>query len=380
MEIGIILGQDAYELQHPLDYKIGTRSEPFAILTELGWVVSGPMTGKRRQNVCHLAFTEDVKVAENIQTWWDIETYASKINVVSQPKKQLQAQKMLESTTKFTGERYEVGMLWSEPEPNLPNNHSSALGLLFSLKRRFQKDPNLKSLYQQSIDTDVEKKFVKILGEFKVKGTSAKKNPNKPCKVRRDCNAASEYKEVCLNSKLLAGPDLLHGLIGTIFRFLEGPIALTADIESMFLQVQVPEQYRSWLRFLWRPRSNEPVQINEHQRHVFGAKIFPIWANSALKQVGLDNKKEFLIAAKAIQNNLYIDDFIKSVESPEEAIKGFNQLQPLLSRHGVEVSQQHETSRSGTQYGGNLSARTKMDRYWWQSSSMQRYKQGSWST
>ena len=128
MEVGIILGQDAYELQRPLDYKIGTRNEPFAVLTELGWVVSGPMTYKRRQNVCHFAFTEDVKVAENIQSWWDIETYASKINVVSQSKKELQAQKMLESTTKFTGEWYEVGMLWSEPEPNLPNNYNSALG------------------------------------------------------------------------------------------------------------------------------------------------------------------------------------------------------------------------------------------------------------
>ena len=251
MEVGIILGQDAYELQRPLDYKIGTRSEPFAVLTELGWVVSGPMTGKRRQNDCHFACTEDVKVAENIQAWWDIETYASKINVVSQSKKELQAQKMLESTTKFTGERYEVGMLWSEPEPNLPNNYSSALGQLYSLERRFQRDPNLKNLYQQSIDTDVEKGFVKILDESEMKGTFGKEwylphhpvlNPNKPGKVRRVCNAASKYKEVCLNDKLLAGRDLLHGMIGTIFRFQEGPIALTADIEPMFLQVQFPEQ------------------------------------------------------------------------------------------------------------------------------------------
>ena len=346
MEVGIILGQDAYELQRPLDYKIGTRSEPFAVLTELGWVVSGPMTGKRRPNVCHFAFTEDVKVAENIQTWWDIETYASKINVVSQSKKELQAQKMLESTTKFTGERYEVGMLWSEPEPNLPNNYSSALGQLYSLERRFQRDPNLKNLYQQSIDTDVEKGFVKILDESEVKGTFGKEwylphhavlNPNKPGKVRRVCNAASKYKEVCLNDKLLAGPDLLHGLIGTIFRFREGPIALTADIESMFLQVQVPEQDRSCLRFLWRPRTNEPVQIYEYQRHVFGAKSSPSCANYALKRVGLDNEKEYPIAAKAIQNNFYMDDFIKSVQTPEEAIEVFNQLQPLLSQHGFEL-------------------------------------------
>ena len=174
MDVGVILGQDAYELPRPLDYRVGTPFETFAVLTELGWEVSGPMTGKRRQNFCHFAFTEDEKVAEKIRKWWDIETYASKINVVSQSKKELQAQKMLESTTKFRGERYEVGMLWSEPEPNLPNNYSSALGQLHSLERRFQRDPNLKSLYQPSIDTDVEKGFVKILDESDVKGSFGK--------------------------------------------------------------------------------------------------------------------------------------------------------------------------------------------------------------
>ena len=168
IEVGIILGQDAYELQRPLDYKIGTRSEPFAVLTELGWVVSGPMTGKKNQNVCHFASTEGVKVAENIKSWRDIETHASKIILLSQSKKEQQAQKLLESKTKFTGKRYEVGMLWNEPEPSLPNNYSSALGQLYSLERRFQRDPNLKEMYQQSIDTDVEKGFVKILGKSEV--------------------------------------------------------------------------------------------------------------------------------------------------------------------------------------------------------------------
>ena len=81
---------------------------------------------------------------------------------------------MLESAMKFTGERYEVGMLWSEPEPNLPNNYSSAFGQLYSLERRFQREPNLKSSYQHSIDTDVEKGFVKILDESEVKGTFGK--------------------------------------------------------------------------------------------------------------------------------------------------------------------------------------------------------------
>ena len=147
---------------------------------------------------------------------------------------------MLESATNFKGEWYEIGMLWSEPEPNLPNNYGSALGQLHSLERRLKREPNLKNLYQQSIDADVEKGLMKILNGSEIKGTFGKEwylphhpvlNPNKPSKVRCVCNAASKCIEVCLNDKLLAGPDILHGLNGKIFRFRKEPIALTADIE-----------------------------------------------------------------------------------------------------------------------------------------------------
>ena len=65
--------------------------------------------------------------------------------------------------TNFTGEWYEVGVLWSEPKPNLSNNYSSALGQLCSLEQRFHKNPNRENLYQQSIDIDEEKGFVNIL-------------------------------------------------------------------------------------------------------------------------------------------------------------------------------------------------------------------------
>ena len=44
----------------------------------------------------------------------------------------------------------------------------------------------------------------------------------------------------------------------------------------------------------------------------------------------LVNEKEYPIAAKAIQNKIYMDGFIKSVETSEYAIDVFNQLQPVL--------------------------------------------------
>ena len=39
----------------------------------------------------------------------------------------------------------------------------------------------------------------------------------------------------------------------------------------------------------------------------------------------------------AKQNNFFIDDFIKSIETPEEVIEVFNQLEALPSQHGFEL-------------------------------------------
>ena len=88
---------------------------------------------------------------------------------------------------------------------------------------------------------------------------------------------------------------------------------------------------------MWRPTTKKLLQIYEYQRHVFGAKISPTCANYALKRVAIDNEDEFPIAAKTMQTKFYMDDFIKSVETPEGAIIVFKQLQPLLSNHGFEL-------------------------------------------
>ena len=66
-------------------------------------------------------------------------------------------------------------MLWSEPEANLTNNYTSTVGQLYSLERRFQREPNLNSFFQKSIDTDVEKGLVKVLDESEANGTFGKK-------------------------------------------------------------------------------------------------------------------------------------------------------------------------------------------------------------
>ena len=165
-------------------------------------------------------------------------------------------------------------MLWKDEATAIPNNYFSALGQLKSLERRFQKDVALKQRYEATIETDLEKGFVRKLDATELKATANEPqwymphhpvlNPHKPDKVRRVCNAAAKYQGVSLNDKLMPGPDLLNSLLGIIFRFRENPVAMTADIESMFLQVAVPPHECRFLRFLWRSNPADHVDTYEY--------------------------------------------------------------------------------------------------------------------
>ena len=85
------------------------------------------------------------------------------------------------------------------------------------------------------------------------------KHTHKPVKVRRVCNAASEFHGISMNYKLLSGRELLGNLFGIVLRFREHQIAITANIESMFLQVAFPKEECRVLRFLWRGKTDDNI-------------------------------------------------------------------------------------------------------------------------
>ena len=211
-----------------------------------------------------------------------------------------------------------------------------------------EKDANLKQRYKETIDVDVQKGFVRILDEAELENTKSDLqwyvphlpvlNPNKPDKVRRVCNAASKFGGVSLNDNLMAGPDLLQSLIGIIFRFREKQIALTADVEAMFLQVKAPPADCKVLRFLWRENNTDPISVYEYGRHIFGAKSSPTCVNYALQQVGRDGRDDNGMVANLINRNFYMDDFVKSINSEEEAVDVYKSLRKSLADRGFQLT------------------------------------------
>ena len=127
-------------------------------------------------------------------------------------------------------------------------------------------------------------------------------------------------------------------MIGIKFRFREHQIALSADIESRFLQVAVPKDDSRCLRFLWREDPERRIELYEYTRHVFGAKSSPTCANYALHQVAKDNAVNDENLVKAVQRNFYMDDFLKSVRTPQEAIEIYQKVRDILIKGGFKLT------------------------------------------
>ena len=104
-DVKMIWGQNCYHIHWPEDYKSGTNGESWAVKTKLGWTLCGPLPQQEAVQMTASCVTasEDGAMAEQIKTWWDIESYASRCDVSGTSKEDEKALLMLEQTTKFDG-------------------------------------------------------------------------------------------------------------------------------------------------------------------------------------------------------------------------------------------------------------------------------------
>ena len=175
-------------------------------------------------------------------------------------------------------------------------------------------------------------------------------HPKKPNKIRVVFDCAAEYESESLNKHLLQGPDLTNNLTGVLCRFRQETIAFICDIEAMFHQVKVNEEYRDLLRFLWWENGDLTKQPKEYRMtvHLFGATSSPGCANFALKSTANDYEAEFgTTAADFLRNDFYVDDGLKSVPSVDDAVKLVTDVKQMCNRGGFRLHKFVSNSKEG---------------------------------
>lgn len=339
----VLLGQDNFDLITPELVIKGHNNSPRAIQTKLGWTVAGPNQPSSshftfRATTIHAPPTSDNQLYDLLASFWKTENYATSPEV-TMSKEEKYALTTLKKTTTFKDGRYEVGLLW-HPDASLPNNFAAAIQQFKRMKNRLSQQPNLHTMYQNTIDRDIEKGYIRKLEPCEVPTTgwilpehgvySQVKD-----KLRRVSNAAAKYKGTCLNDMLLTGPDLLANLVGVVLRFRQKQFPIAADIEGMYMQVSVRPQDRKFLRFLW---GTEKPEMYEYLRHVFGAKCSPTCANHALQTCSNDHASDYPFVQRLVHENFYVDDFYLSTDTISEAIQHMQDLRSVLQKGGFNLT------------------------------------------
>ena len=270
--------------------------------------------------------------------------------------KDQEALKRMENSVCVVGGQYEGGMLWKSDTPWLPNNKQTAEARLQSLKRKFKRDENFHRKYREFMENRIEKGYARKMTEGEAMRRSQRTwywphhgvfHSQKQGKIRVVFDAASWHDGVSLNNQLLQGPDLTNNLLGILLRFRQYPIALVADIGGMFNQVKVPPEDSDALRFLWWEDSDlERPSEFQKTSHIFGATDSPSCANFCLKRAAEDRKGRFSDeAVSAVDKDLYVDDFVKSLRSVSEASLLAGEVTCLLSEAGFRLTKWMSNSR-----------------------------------
>jgi hypothetical protein len=343
-EIQMLIGADNPAVFITEQVRVGGPGEPWAFKYKLGWALMGPTNCERSNHVdVHLlqrsnTDSEELYLKEQVSRYFK----ADCLGVVSETGKVMsiedrKALKMMEESATIVDNHYEVGMLWSQNNPQLPNNRYVAFKRLQHLKNRLKKDEVLHQKYREKIEEYVKKEYARKLRPNEASSTSVRRLP--PSETWKICivfDAAAKFEDTSLNDNLLQGPNLTNKIVDVLIRFRKEKIAVVADIQEMFHQIKVPEKDRDSLRFLWLPSDLDDAPETYHMNvHIFGAKDSPSIANFALRKTAKDNSDDFSQSAvDAIEKDFYVDDLLKSLPNEQAAIGLSSKITELLQRGG----------------------------------------------
>jgi hypothetical protein len=200
------------------------------------------------------------------------------------------------------------------------------------LKKRLLRNESLLEKYAATMNDYLEKGYAERIPQEQLRPSNTPVrylphhpvvHPAKPEKVRVVYDCAATYTNTSLYHQLLQVPDQTNQLVGVITRFRQKQMGLVSDIEAMLHQVLVEPQDCNAVRFLWWSNADLSGGLEEYRmvRHLFGATSSPSVANFCLRRTADDHGKEFdPSVVDTIQRNMYVDDMMKSLKQPDEAV------------------------------------------------------------
>ncbi|XP_028394495.1 uncharacterized protein LOC114518689 [Dendronephthya gigantea] len=368
LEIGLLIGSNCPIALEPLRVIPCNREGPFAIHLRHGWTINGPIqisdetphnTTVNRITIRQVERVKEILTPKSLLRTLEMDfNDHAELNGKAYSQEDKSFLKRAEQDIQLIDGHYQLPLPFRNSDPRLPNNRQQATQRAYWQKKKMLSNEKYRHDYVTFVENLITKGYAEKILTEQNSPTSGKiwylphhglYHAKKPDKIRVVFDCSARYGNTSLNDQLLQGPDLTNTLIGVLTRFRQEPFAFTADIESMFYQVNVPINQRDFLRFVWWPNGDLSQPIEEYRMtvHIFGAVSSPSCSNFALRQTGADNVEEFGSAvAQTIHNNFYVDDCLKSVDEQYAACELTVKLREACAKGGFRLTKFTSNNRA----------------------------------
>ena len=160
-------------------------------------------------------------------------------------------------------------------------------------------------------------------------------------KVRAVFDASARVSDgPSFNECLYPSPNLLPKIFDILLRFRTNKFGLISDIKQAFLNIEINQQHRDFLRFLWYDDVEKPdakIIILRFLRVVFGVTSSPFLLNGRIRHHCRNYSEAEQDLLERFLEDLYVDDSTTGVESVQEGVKFYEFSKSLRSKGGFEL-------------------------------------------
>lgn len=337
--VDLLLGVDIYAVSLLDGIRRGEMDQPVAQNSRFGWLVFGALSPTKESTV-RVNCTSSVQdsLSQELQRFWQNEEVNVEKFLTEEQEKCVQFYEA--TTTRQSNGRYMVSLPYTMNVADsnfLGHSYEIALRRQLNLEKRFRSQPKLREMYNEFMFEYLNLGHMSVLENDQRNGCYLPHHPvlrenSTTTKLRTVFDASAKTTNgFSLNDRLMNGPTIQPELFDTFIRWRVNKIALIADVEKMYRQIDVAPADRINQKVLYRFSETEPMQTFVLNTITYGTKPAPYMGVQTTFLVADDEATKYPIASKCVKTDMYVDDLLSGAESTSEAIELRHQFSDLFN-------------------------------------------------
>jgi hypothetical protein len=352
MEVQILIGSDLWG-SCVTGKMVRLESGLTAVETIFGWTLSGEVIVQPpfQQSCASIIISMHSQEEKSLPELWQLETIGimDTAEKISQEQHDLKIKKEFQDNIKRNQDgRYIIKLPWVCESNVLHNNKFVAEKRLNSATRKLV-DQSAYETYNKILEEWGGEGIIEMVQSRESKASDGHYLPHRPIfkpdsrttPVRPVFDASCRTgSSPSLNDCLEKGPNLLEIIPSLLLRFREKRVGVLSDIRKAFSMIEVDEEDRNFLKFLWwEDADSKTLKIYRHSRVMFGLNCGP-FILAAVLEYHLENveESEKEIAAKLLKS-LYVDNSVISFNTAQEYEEFKSKSTEILARAKMDLRQ-----------------------------------------